>query len=557
MLTDVEIAQSVAMRPISAIAERLGVEPQHVHQWGLNVAKINPDVLSVPRTSDKPSRLVLVTAITPTRAGEGKTTTSIGLGQALDKLGQSVCIALREPSLGPCMGIKGGATGGGWSQVVPADSINLHFTGDFHAITSAHNLVAALIDNKLHFRSRLGIDERRVIWPRVIDMNDRTLRNIVIGLGGNTQGVPRESGFDITAASEIMAILCLSKDTDDLRRRLQRTIVAFTRSGEPITIEDLKATGAVHALLRDAMMPNLVQTLEGTPVLIHGGPFANIAHGCNSVIATKTALHLADWTVTEAGFGSDLGAEKFFDIKCTKSGFDPAAVVCVATVRALKMHGGVKRKALAKPDVDAVQRGMCNLGGHLDGLAHYGKPLVVAINRFGTDSDEELQAIASYCEDRGVRHAISDHFGHGGEGALELGRVVMEAAQQPSEPFIANYTRDDPVDEKIRKVACRIYGADDVVLTLRAKKDIKQIERLGYGHFPVCIAKTQSSLSDDAKLRGRPTGFEVHVQEVKLNAGAGFLVVMTGEIMRMPGLPRVPQAGAIDVDADGTIVGIA
>ena len=557
MATDVEIAAQVTPEPITDIAAKVGLGSDDLHAWGRNVAKVPLHVLQGPRRSAGKPRLVLVSAITPTPAGEGKTTTSIGLGQALAKLGESVCIALREPSLGPCMGVKGGATGGGWSQVTPTDSINLHFTGDFHAITSAHNLVAALIDNHLHHTNELKIDARRVVWPRVLDMNDRSLRDIVVGLGGGNQGVPRETSFDITAASEIMAILCLSSDPADLRRRVERTVVAFDRHGVPVTIAQLDATGAVCALLRDALMPNLVQTLEGTPVLIHGGPFANIAHGCNSVIATRMAMHIADWTVTEAGFGSDLGAEKFFDIKCRKAGLDPSAVVIVATVRALKMHGGVKRKELGIENVGAVIHGLPNLHGHLKGIKHFGKPVVVAINRFASDSDAELEAIAAFCRHRKVPFAITDHHAHGGEGALELGKAVIEAAKRKQSHFTPLYELDVPVADKIKAVATKMYGAADIVLSAAARRDVRVAESLGFGGLPICIAKTQNSLSDKPHLKGQPTGFQLEVQGVKINAGAGFLVVMTGDILRMPGLPRRPQAHEIDVLADGTIVGIA
>ncbi len=557
MPTDVEIAAEFSLAPITEIATKLGLDADDLHLHGRDKAKIDPAVLQRPRSRPEPGRLVLVSAVTPTRAGEGKTTTSIGLGQGIAKLGESVCIALREPSLGPCMGVKGGATGGGYSQVGPADSINLHFTGDFHAITAAHNLVAALLDNKLHFESRLAIDPRKVLWPRVIDMNDRSLRNVVVGLGGSSQGVPRQTSFDITAASEIMAILCLSRDLDDLRARIDRTIVALNRDGEPVTIADIGGTGAVCALLRDAMMPNLVQTLEGVPTIVHGGPFANIAHGCNSVVATRMAMHLADWTITEAGFGFDLGAEKFLDIKCVQAGLDPAAIVVVATIRALKMHGGVKRKQLKLEDVGAVSAGLPNLHKHLESAAIFGKPAVVAINRFATDTDAEVAVVGSFCDSIGVRWAVSDHHGRGGEGAVDLARAVIATARKPTAPFTPAYERSDSVADKISSVATKIYGADGVALSVQARRDIKRIGELGLSHLPICIAKTQSSLSDNPKLRCRPTGFTINVAEIRLNAGAGFLVVMTGEIMRMPGLPRRPQANAIDLTEDGSIIGIA
>jgi len=555
MKTDAEIARSVTPRPISEIADRLGISHERLIPYGRDKAKVELSVLSEPRKRQRPPKLVLVSAITPTPAGEGKTTTTIGLGQALSKLGESVCIALREPSLGPCMGVKGGATGGGHSQVMPADSINLHFTGDFHAITAAHNLLAAVLDNHIHFSSGVQINPRRVLWRRVIDMNDRAMRNVIIGLGGVMQGVPRETGFDITAASEIMAMLCLAEGYDDLRRRIDRTLVAFTFEGKPVTAGELKATGAVLALLKDALMPNLVQTLEGTPCFVHGGPFANIAHGCNSVLATRMAMHFADWTVTEAGFGFDLGAEKFFDIKCAGAGLDTAAVVLVATVRALKMHGGVKKDDLGAKNVAAVEAGLPNLEKHIENIRCFGESPVVALNRFGGDSEEELEVVRRFCEKAGVPFALSDHHARGGEGALELAKTLIQHAEATPRPFKPLYDWGSPVVEKIRTICQRIYGADDVELTQNALRDLEDVERLGYSGLPICMAKTQNSLSDDPSRRGRPTNFEVTVRNIQINAGAGFLVVLTGEIMRMPGLPRHPASENIDV-VDGRIVGL-
>lgn len=555
MRSDVEIAREVTLEPIQDIGRKLGLAPADLLPFGHFKAKLALEVLNRPRRRETPSKLVLVSAITPTRAGEGKTTTTIGLGQALSRLGQSVCLALREPSLGPCMGVKGGATGGGHSQVLPADEINLHFTGDFHAITTAHNLLASVLDNHLHFGNALDIDPQRVLWRRVIDLNDRSLRNVIIGLGGVNQGTPRETGFDITASSEIMAMLCLASGSEDLRQRMDRTLVAFTREGKPVTAGQLGVTGTMMALLKDAMQPNLVQTMEGTPVLVHGGPFANIAHGCNSVLATRMAMHLADWAVTEAGFGFDLGAEKFFDIKCVGAKLDVVAVVLVATVRALKMHGGVRLAEMGVPNADAVRRGLPNLEKHMDNIMHFGKRPVVAINRFEGDSAEELAVVSDFCEKRGVATAISDHFARGGQGAIELAERVMEESERDPGPFTPLYGWDEPVEEKVKAVARKMYGADDVAFTKKARKDLRDIERLGFGGLPICIAKTQSSLSDDPKLRGRPSDFEVTVSRVIINSGSGFLVVMTGDIMRMPGLPRKPQAEKMDL-VDGTVVGI-
>jgi formate--tetrahydrofolate ligase len=522
--------------------------------YGDDKAKIRPSAME-SMGSKPPGKLVLVSAITPTRAGEGKTTTTIGLGQAFARLGHRVCLALREPSLGPCMGVKGGATGGGYSQVAPADDINLHFTGDFHAVTTAHNLLASVLDNHLHYGNALRIKPQRVLWRRVIDMNDRSLRNILVGLGGVNQGIPRETGFDITASSEIMAMLCLATDADDLRRRIDRTLIAFSEDGEPITAGEFNVTGTMMALLKDALMPNLVQTLEGVPVLIHGGPFANIAHGCNSVVATKMAMQLGDWAVTEAGFGFDLGAEKFFDIKCVGAGLDVVAVVLVATVRAIKMHGGASTKGLDQVDVAAVEKGLPNLGKHIGNIMQFGKRPVVAINRFAHDTEEEIAVILAFCQKHNVAVAVSEHYAKGGAGAVELAEVVIAAASEDEGPFRPLYEWSEPVTAKVKAVAQKMYGAKDVVFEKKAKRDLRDIERLGFSGLPVCIAKTQSSLSDDPKLRGRPAGFEVTVRRVLINAGAGFLVVMTGDILRMPGLPRKPQAENIDL-VDGIVEGI-
>jgi formate--tetrahydrofolate ligase len=556
MLNDVEITRAVAAKPIAQIAEILGLSAGDLIPYGRDVAKVPLSVLERPRGRTAASRLVLVSAITPTPAGEGKTTTSIGLGQALQRLGESVCVALREPSLGPCLGMKGGATGGGYSQIVPADRINLHFTGDFHAVTVAHNLLAALLDNHLHFGNRLGIDPRRILWRRVMDMNDRALRNVIVGLGGTGNGVPRETGFDITAASEVMAILCLATSLDDLRQRLDRILVAVGAAGEPVTARQLSAAGAMLALLRDALQPNLVQTLEGTPVLVHGGPFANIAHGCSSVLATRMALHLADWAITEAGFGFDLGAEKFFDIKCAGAGFDTAAVVLVATVRALKLHGGAALKQLGQPDPAAVDRGLANLEKHVENIGHFGEVPVVALNRFATDTDLEIEIVRRRCAELGVAFAVADHYARGGAGAEDLARAVMAHAEKRGKPFTPLYEWSEPVPDKIASVARKMYGARGVVLTKAAQRDLDDVCRLGYAGLPVCIAKTQSSLADDPSLRGRPRDFDVTVRGIQINAGAGFLVVLTGEILRMPGLPVKPLAESLDV-VDDTIVGLA
>ena len=542
------------MPTILDTAARLGLLPDDLELFGSEIAKLKPTIQKQP-SQPTSGRLVLVSAITPTPAGEGKTTTSIGLAQGLAKLGQSVCVALREPSLGPCFGVKGGGTGGGQCQILPSDRINLHFTGDFHAVTASHNLIAALLDNHVHFDNWLGVDPGRVVWRRVLDVNDRALRNIVIGLGGRRDGVTRETGFDITAASELMAMLCLAEDEDDLRMRIDRTILAYTSGGEPITAESLSVTGAILALLRDALMPNLVSTTEGVPALVHGGPFANIAHGCSSVLATKMAMCLADWTITEAGFGFDLGAEKFFDIKCRSAGIDASAVVLVATIRALKRHGGRKLSALDEPDPAAVERGLSNLDKHVENVRCFGKTPIVALNRFADDVDDELEIVRRRSHELGAPYAETDHYLRGGAGAKELARIVIENAASPSAGFRPLYDLNDSVTDKIRAVAMKMYGARDVSYTKASVRDLQEIDRLGYSSLPVCIAKTPSSLSDDPQLRGRPKDFEITVQAIQINSGAGFLVVLTGDIIRMPGLPRQPLAHSMDL-LDGQIIGL-
>lgn len=556
MLTDIEIAQKAEMKPIGEIARQLDVTEDELELYGKYKAKITSECAE--RLKDKPDgKLILVTAINPTPAGEGKTTTTIGLGMALSKIGKKAVIALREPSLGPVFGLKGGAAGGGYSQVLPMEDINLHFTGDFHAITAANNLLCAMIDNHIQQGNELDIDARRILFPRVTDTNDRALRNIVIGLGGKTDGVPREDHFMITVASEVMAILCLARDLDDLKERLGNILVAYTRSGSPVYARDIKAAGAMTALLKDAIKPNLVQTIEHTPALIHGGPFANIAHGCNSVSATKLALKMADYTVTEAGFGADLGAEKFFDIKCRFAGLKPSAVVLVATVRALKYNGGVPKTELKAENVDALVKGSVNLEKHIENLHLYGIPVVVAINRFDTDTDAELEALREICEKNGADFTLSEVFAKGSEGGIELAEKVVAACDKKSE-FKLLYPDEMSICDKISTIAKNIYGADGVVFEPAAKKAIAEIEKLDekYKRFPVCMAKTQYSFSDDQTKLGRPTGFEITVRDVKLSAGAGFIVVLTGNILTMPGLPKVPAANSIDVDKNGNIVGL-
>lgn len=555
MLSDIEIAQKAHMLPITEVVGKLGIGEEDIELYGRYKAKLSMDLIK--RVQDKPDgKLILVTAITPTPAGEGKSTTTVGLAQGLAKIGQKVIVALREPSLGPCMGIKGGAAGGGYSQVVPMEDINLHFTGDFHAITSAHMLLAAMLDNHIQQGNALNIDPRRIVWKRVVDMNDRELRNIVVGLGGKAHGVPRQDGFDITVASEVMAILCLATGLHDLKERLSKIIVAYDYSGNPITAGMLNAQGAMAALLKDAVKPNLVQTLENVPAIIHGGPFANIAHGCNSVMATKTALKLADYTITEAGFGADLGAEKFFDIKCRYAGLKPDAVVLVATVRALKMHGGVPKTDLATPDVEAVKRGIVNLEKHIENIKQYGLPLVVAINAFAQDTPEELEAIRSHCAAHGVNVALSEVFAKGGEGGIELAKEVVALATSGKADFKLLYGEELSLKEKIETIAKKIYGAVGVNYTKEANNALKDFEKMGYGHLPVCMAKTQYSFSDDPALLGRPEGFEITIKNCRIAAGAGFVVVLTGDIMTMPGLPKVPAAEKIDVSDDGVISGL-
>ena len=553
MLSDIEIAQGAKMLPIKEVAASLNILEDDLEFYGKYKAKLSEEYIA--KMEDKPNgKLILVTAINPTPAGEGKTTTTVGLGQAMPLIGKKAIIALREPSLGPVFGIKGGAAGGGYAQVVPMEDINLHFTGDMHAITAANNLLCALIDNHLQQGNLLGIDQRRILFKRCLDMNDRALRYVNVGLGGKVNGIPREDGFQITVASEVMAILCLCANAEDLKRRLGNILVAYTYDGKPVFARDLKAEGAMSALLLDAIKPNLVQTLENTPAIMHGGPFANIAHGCNSVRATKLGLKLADYCITEAGFGSDLGAEKFLDIKCRLAGLAPSAIVVVATVRALKYNGGVAKADLVNENVEALSKGIVNLGAHIENMKKFGVPVVVAINRFHTDSDAELKLIADYCESLGADFALSEVFAKGGEGGIELAKKVVEACEKPSN-FAPIYDEKLSIKEKITAIATTIYGADGVNFTADAEKNIKEIEELGKD-MPVCIAKTQYSLSDNEKALGRPTGFTITVREVKISAGAGFIVALTGSIMTMPGLPKVPAANNIDVTADGKILGL-
>ena len=553
--SDIDIAQSVTPRPIEEIAAGLDLSREDIEFYGSDKAKVKLSVLD--RLRDRPDgKLVLVTAITPTPAGEGKTTTTVGLGDALHRLGKKTALALREPSLGPVFGIKGGAAGGGWAQVIPMEDINLHFTGDMHAIGAANNLLAALLDNHIHQGNALGIDVRRITWRRCVDMNDRQLRQITDGLGGRLNGVPREDGFDITVASEIKAILCLSRDLTDLKERLASIVVGYTREEQPVTAGQLKAAGAMAALLKDAIKPNLVQTLEHTPAFVHGGPFANIAHGCNSVTATRMALKLADYVITEAGFGADLGAEKFLDIKCRKAGLKPDAVVIVATVRALKHHGGAAKSELGTENLEALEKGLPNLYKHLENITQrFGLPAVVAINRFPTDTEAELDLVRRRCAAHGANVALSEVWGRGGEGGIELAEEVLRLCEQPAD-FHMTYTDDMSLREKIEAVAAAIYGADGVDILPAAARELDKLEALGYGRLPVCVAKTQYSLSDNPVLLGRPRGFRITVKGVRLSAGAGFVVVLTGDIMTMPGLPKVPAAEAIDVDASGRISGL-
>lgn len=554
MLTDIEIAQQAKLRLIKDVASDIDINEDELEFYGKYKAKLS-DELSERVSKNKDGKLVLVTAINPTPAGEGKTTTSAGLGQAMAKIGKKAIIALREPSLGPVFGIKGGAAGGGYSQVLPMEEINLHFTGDMHAITSANNLLCAMLDNHMQQGNVLGIDPRRILFKRCLDMNDRALRNVVIGLGGKVNGVPREDGFIITVASEVMAILCLANDISDLKKRLGNILVAYTYDGNPVFCKDIKADGAMTALLKDALKPNLVQTLEGTPAIMHGGPFANIAHGCNSVRATKLALKLGDYCITEAGFGSDLGAEKFLDIKCRCAGIAPSCIVIVATCRALKYNGGVPKTEVSEPNLDALKDGIVNLGVHIDNMNKYGVPVVVAINRFYTDSDEELKYIEDYCHQRGAEFALSDVFCEGGNGGVDLAKKVVEACEKPSD-FKLLYDNDLTIKEKMNRIATEIYGADKVNYTPQAEKALKDVVALGGDKLPVCVAKTQYSLSDNPALLGAPKGFDITVRDVRISNGAGFVVVYTGNIMTMPGLPKVPAANNIDVDENNVISGL-
>lgn len=553
-LSDIEIANSVTPRPIEDIAASVGLIPEQLFRYGHHIAKV--DLASLAKEASKPGKLVLVTAITPTPAGEGKTTTSVGLADALSLIGKKAAIALREPSLGPVFGVKGGAAGGGYAQVIPMEDINLHFTGDFHAIGAANNLLAAMLDNHIHHGNALGIDSRRITWKRVVDMNDRQLRHIVNGLQGKINGVPREDGYDITVASEIMAVLCLATSLSDLKERLARIIVAYTFDGRPVTAADLKAEGAMATLLKNAINPNLVQTLEGTPAFVHGGPFANIAHGCNSVLATKLALRQADYVVTEAGFGADLGAEKFLDIKCRLAGLEPDAVVLVATIRALKMHGGVPKTDLGPENVEAVKAGLPNLDKHLATIQEsFGLPVVVAINKFPTDTEAELEAVYQACQARGVDVSISDVWGQGGAGGRDLAEKVV-ALTEAAKDFRYIYDLEDSIQDKITKIVQKVYGGAGISLTPAAKRELKELEDLGFGQLPICMAKTQYSFSDNASLIGAPKDFTVTIKKLKVSAGAGFIVSLTGDIMTMPGLPKSPAAERIDIDADGKVTGL-
>src|SRR5215213_7841574 len=556
MPSDIEIAQAAKLQRISSVArEKLGISEEHLEPVGHYKAKVALKYLDTLK-GKKNGKLILVTAISPTPAGEGKTTTTVGLGDGLNRIGKKTMVCLREPSLGPCFGMKGGAAGGGYAQIVPMEDINLHFTGDFHAITSAHNLLSAMIDNHIYWGNELGIDTRRVAWRRVMDMNDRALREIVCSLGGVANGYPREAGFDITVASEVMAIFCLANDLEDLKKRLGNIIVAYTRERKPIRASDIKAHGAMAALLKDAIAPNLVQTLEGTPAFIHGGPFANIAHGCNSVVATTTALKLADYVVTEAGFGADLGAEKFIDIKCRKAGIEPACVVIVATIRALKMHGGVKKDDLKKEDLKALEAGMSNLQRHVENVKKFGLPAVVSINRFSADTDAEINLVKEKCKALGVEALMADHWAMGGEGAADVARAVVKTIDESKGKLKVLYPDEMSLFEKIRTIAKEIYRADDATADKSVKDQLKTWEEMGFGKLPVCIAKTQYSFSTNPDAKGAPTGFTIPVREVRLSAGAEFIVAICGEIMTMPGLPKVPSADSIDVGADGKIVGL-
>lgn len=554
-LTDIEIAQKTPLRPITEIAEKVGIDPDHIEQYGKYKAKI--DSRLIINSDRKNGKLVLVTAITPTPAGEGKTTTTIGLADGLRKIGKNSVVALREPSLGPVFGIKGGAAGGGYAQVVPMEDINLHFTGDFHAIGAANNLLAAMLDNHIYQGNALNIDPRRITWKRCVDMNDRQLRFVTDGLGGKANGTPREDGYDITVASEIMAVFCLASDIDDLKERLSRIVVGYTYDDKPVTAGQLKAVGAMTALLKDAIKPNLVQTLEGTPAIVHGGPFANIAHGCNSVVATRTALKLGDYAITEAGFGADLGAEKFLDIKCRMAGLTPDAVVVVATIRALKMHGGLPKTELGTEDLEALEKGLPNLIRHVSNIKNvYGLPAVVAVNRFPTDTDAEVELVIKKCGELGVKAVLSDVWAKGGEGGKELAQEVVRLCEEEKPNFRFSYELDLPIEKKIEAVVKRVYGGDGVIFTPAASKEIARLTALGFSNCPVCIAKTQYSFSDDPTKLGAPTGFNVTVKSVKVSAGAGFIVALTGDILTMPGLPKIPAAEKIDVDSNGKISGL-
>ncbi len=554
-MTDIEIAQSAKMEPIKTVAAGLGITEDDLEFYGKYKAKLSDEYMQSIQDNDD-GKLILVTAINPTPAGEGKTTVTVGLGQAMNKLGKKAVIALREPSLGPCFGIKGGAAGGGYSQVVPMEDLNLHFTGDFHAITSANNLLAAMMDNHIQQGNSLGIDPKQIVFKRCLDMNDRVLRNIIVGLGKKPDGVVRQDGFVITVASEIMAILCLANDINDLKKRLSKIIVAYTYDNKPVTAGDLKAVGAMTALLKDAIKPNLIQTLEHTPAIVHGGPFANIAHGCNSVRATKTALKMADYVITEAGFGADLGAEKFFDIKCRMAGLKPDAVVLVATIRALKYNGGVTKEQLNEENLDALKAGIVNLEKHIENLKLFGVPVVVTLNRFVTDSDAELDYVKSFCEERGCDFALANVWEKGGEGGVELAKAVLNTFDTKKSEFKCLYDDSLSIKEKIETIATKIYGAASVTYSPESSRAIARIEELGFGDMPVCMAKNQYSLSDDAKKLGRPTGFNINIREVYVNAGAGFVVAITGAIMTMPGLPKVPAAERIDVNDEGVIEGL-
>lgn len=555
MKTDIQIAQEAKMSHIREVAQTLGIQEDELELYGKYKAKLSDEAWN--NVKDRPDgKLVLVTAINPTPAGEGKTTTTVGLGQAMAKLNKKAVIALREPSLGPCFGIKGGAAGGGYAQVVPMEDLNLHFTGDFHAITSANNLLAAMLDNHIQHGNAIQIDPRQVVWKRCLDMNDRCLRNVVVGLGNKMDGMVREDHFVITVASEIMAILCLADDIDDLKKRLGRIIVAYNFAGEPVTADDLQATGAMTALLKDAIKPNLIQTLEHTPALVHGGPFANIAHGCNSVRATKMALKMSDITITEAGFGADLGAEKFFDIKCRKAGLKPDAVVLVATVRALKYNGGVAKSDLAEENLEALKKGIVNLEKHIENIQKYDVPVIVTLNSFITDTEAENTFIREFCEERGCEFALSEVWEKGGEGGIALAEKVLDTLENKESHFHTLYEDELSLKEKIEKIATEIYGAKDVVYEPAASKQLAKIEDMGFGNLPICMAKNQYSLSDDAKKLGRPENFDIHIREVYVSAGAGFVVALTGAIMTMPGLPKVPAANGIDVSEDGMIIGL-